>query len=91
VNELNERLKKLLISKLEIMITNWNLEFLNFDQQREENKVVINNTVHEVRVQNQQISLSPSLESARLYWLNHLQKIVSDICTLPKLKRKNFK
>ena len=93
IDKINKRIEKVLLKKLKNLIQVWNYEFkqLEFSSELEmfkDNNLVLEVTSHEVLVQNQQITLDPPLESTRLHWLNHLQNLISNICCLPKIRRK---
>lgn len=93
INSLNERIEQTLLTKLKEDITNWTIEFLSFSTEpiREvlkKNKLIIDITQHEVKVENQSVFLDPPIEISRQFWLAHLQSNISALCSISKLKRK---
>ena len=93
VENLNQKLESTLMEKLIKLIKLWTYEFVHYDIDKQnknlyDHKLIINPTAHEVVVKNQQIFLEPPIEYSRLYWMNHLQMLISRVCSVPRIMRK---
>ena len=53
------------------------------------NQLVTESTIHNILVENQSVFLDPPVEHIRLFWLSHLQSIISTVCSMPRIKREN--
>ena len=90
VNDLEISVEKVLKKKLVDIIDQWCIEFENYKNREIERKLIKENTVHEIKVQNQVIFVDPPIEYANAFWLAHFHACVGIICNLPKLDPSAF-
>lgn len=84
VNEINSRIEKILVKKLSDTLVLWTDEFLKFKvspASKNKNKLVESSTHHEIHVKGKQVSITPSVQNARSYWLHHLLSQINFITT----------
>lgn len=95
IDDINQEVKEILLEKLDANILRWSFEFLNLENSGKtkffdikDQKIIFHPTIHRLGVQNHQIIVDPPLESTKKYWIEHLQALISNICQLKKIKRK---
>lgn len=82
--------EKVLKKRLGDIIQQWCIEFEGYKNRDIERKLIKENTVHEIKVQNQTIFVEPPIEYANAFWLSHFHACVGIICNLPKLDPSAF-
>lgn len=70
VARLNEDVEKILTERLEQLLQNWIKEFTEFEENS--GKLIENSMVLDLKYQNKQIFLEPSLAEAKAYWYKEL-------------------
>jgi dynein heavy chain 1 len=90
VNDLEISVERVLKKRLTDIIGQWCIEFENYKNRDIERKLIKENTVHEIKVQNQVIFVEPPIEYANAFWLAHFHACVGIICNLPKLDPSSF-
>lgn len=85
VKDLEISVEQVLSDRLKDLIELWLYEFENYKQRDRERKLIKENTVHEIKVQNQTLLIEPSTEYARAFWMNHFHSSLGIICNLQKL------
>ncbi|KAL7751554.1 dynein heavy chain [Sorochytrium milnesiophthora] len=64
--------------------------FVDDDEQTEEVKPLLDPLVHEIRLRDQAMFLSPPLEAARAGWYRQLQDWLAVVCNLPRIQASRF-
>lgn len=86
VQQQNETIENILVKRLELLLQAWIEEFKDF---KEKGGAMINNKlILDIKLQNRQIMLEPSLAEARAYWYKQLHNQVEVICGLERVERK---
>jgi len=70
VSRLNEDVEKILITRLEQLLQSWIKEFTEYEECG--GKLILNSMVLDLKSQNRQIFLEPSLAEAKAYWYKEL-------------------
>jgi len=83
VEELDQRIQRTLITKLEELVRVWVNEFIKFSDIGGTNIKV--KTVLEIKIQNQTIILAPPLVEARAFWYKEFHSQLEVICGLQKV------
>jgi len=83
---LEDVLKKRLID----IINTWVLEFETYKNRDTEKKLVRENTVHEITIYNQNMTVMPPIEYARSFWMTHFHACLGIVCNLPRLNAHGF-
>jgi len=74
VQQQNETIENILVKRLELLLQAWIEEFKDF---KEKGGAMINNKlILDIKLQNRQIMLEPSLAEARAYWYKQLHNQV---------------
>jgi dynein heavy chain 1 len=90
VDNLEVSVEKVLKKRLLDIIEQWCIEFEGYKNRDIDRKLIKENTVHEIKVQNQEIFSEPPIEYATVFWLNHFHACIGIICNLPKLDPSAF-
>lgn len=105
VERMNERIKSILLTRLQDAIGRWVTAFE--DERRSDNSTrrkplapsgevlksdapVMKEVVHEITMRNQVIYLDPPLEFARASWFLQLHEWLGVVCNLPKVKASRY-
>lgn len=83
VKRLNEDVEKILIVRLEQLLQSWIKEFTEYENS--DANLIKDSMVLDLKLQNRQIILEPSLAEAKAYWYKELHNQVEIICGLEKL------
>ena len=92
VAQLNEAVEEILTSRLEQLLQSWIKEFTDFEeinQTPDGGTFVKNSMVLDLKLQNRQILLEPSLAEAKAFWYKELHGQVEVICGLERLTIRN--
>lgn len=81
VEDLDERIRAILIARLEEHLTAWTTEFTRYNEGAG-GKLITYKTVLEVKIQNQMITLEPPIAEARAYWYRQLHEQLEIVCGL---------
>ena len=84
IKEIDLKLEKVLIKKLEECLYIWIKEFLA-EKPRKEPILISNITFHKIKKENKAIFLEPSISEAREYWYNQLHQSMSIILNNKRL------
>lgn len=87
VAKLNEAVEEILTARLEQLLQSWVKEFTDFEESG--GKLITKSMVLDLKLQNRQILLEPSLAEAKAYWYNQLHSQVELICGLERLSIRN--
>jgi len=94
VDDLDERIKAILIQRLQDLIHAWTQEFIRFGQNdgtpappgANAPKMINYKTILEVKIQNQTIVLDPPISEARAFWYKKLHEQLEVICGLSRVE-----
>ena len=93
VNELNQKIEKIFIKKLNDFLTTWRDEFQGFTPQnakKQKFRVIQVPTRHEILEKNKTIYIDPPVEAARSFWLDHLHFYMNIIFTQQKIRSNSY-
>lgn len=85
VKDLETSVEDVLKTRLENLIEQWISEFENYKKRDKDRLLIRENTIHEIKVQNQALFVEPSIEHATAFWLNHFHSCLGVITNLKKL------
>lgn len=72
VARLNEKVEEILTKRLEELLQSWIKEFTNYADEDTESNLIKNSMVLDLKLQNRQILLEPSLAEAKAFWYREL-------------------
>ncbi len=78
--DLEERIKGILMKRLEEHLSSWTNEFTKYSEIG--GKMITYKTILEVKIQNQTIVLDPPISEARAYWFRQFHEQLEIICGL---------
>ncbi len=85
ISEMDTKLEAILTKKLEEVIEIWLKEFNNPSQN--ENQILIKEyTIYNVKLKDQMIYLEPSINEAREFWYSNLHEALSIICSAKRIE-----
>ena len=93
VNDLNQKIEKIFIRKLNDFLQTWREEFDTFSPQtakKQKFKIIKMPTRHEILEKNKTIFIDPPVESARSYWLDHLHFYLNIIFCQQKIRSNSY-
>lgn len=85
VKTLEDRVEEVLKGRLGEIVEQWVSEFEHYKTKDKDRVLIRENTIHEIKVQNQTLFIEPSVEYARAFWLRHYHSCLGIITTLKKL------
>nr|CCA15174.1 Cytoplasmic dynein 1 heavy chain 1 putative [Albugo laibachii Nc14] len=105
VSKLNDKLSDLLAAKLQNVLDLW-VEHFNVQVARENGQSILAESAekwnasasvldvasktHQIVLRNQVLSIVPSLDVARSFWLEKLHQLINGLCCLPKIQTSSY-
>lgn len=89
MEDLDERIRAILIARLEELLQTWITEFTR-QGEGVIGKLITHKTVLEVKIQNQMITLDPPIAEARAYWYRQLHEQLEVVCGLQKVEANRY-
>jgi dynein heavy chain 1, cytosolic len=88
VEDLDERIRGILIKRLEEHVQGWISEFSKYNESS--GKLINYKTVLEVKIVNQTIVLDPPISEARAFWYKRFHEQLEIICGLKRVQAEHY-